>query len=161
MAREEQDREDLLREATALTVRAELELEGEAAPVVVGFRGEAASLYFGADPVYHFNAQYALRRAFVGGALLKAERGRLIQLRRERTPHQVLLLSRELTEAEAAQILAAMEDRIRRLHTALANGQYRLNGAVPAADLAMSKLCQWLADCPPHPPIAETPNVGG
>ena len=52
MALHEQDREDLLSEATALVQRVELRVEGFAEPVIVGFRrGGEASVFFGADPV--------------------------------------------------------------------------------------------------------------
>ena len=74
MARRESDREDLLREATALVERAELTIEGFDEPIVVGFRRDgSASFFFGADPVYQFNTAFELRRAFVVGLLYKAE----------------------------------------------------------------------------------------
>ncbi len=161
MAREEQDREDLLRDAKALAIRVELWLESETEPVVAGFRGDAASLFFGADPVYHFNAQHALRRAFVGGELLKAERGRLIRLRRSRTPSQVFLLSRELSSAETQAFLDEMNDRVQRLRLAIENHRFRVNRAVPSPEAAMNRLSQWLAGWPARPQIAETPYVGG
>lgn len=161
MAREEQDREDLLREATALAVRAELAIEGEQEPVVVGFRGDAASIFFGADPVYHFNAQAALRRAFSQGELFKAERGRLIRLRRRRTPQQVELLSRELSGEETQAFLSDMSARVQRLRSALEQGRYRVHGAVPSTGAALSRIAQWLAGLPPRVQIAETPYVNG
>lgn len=161
MAREEQDREDLLRDAKGLAIRAELWLDSAAEPVVVGFRGDAASLYFGADPVYHFNAQHALRRAFVGGELLKAERGRLIRLRRSRTPRQVSLLARELSAAETEAFLDVMHSRIQQVRLAIENNNYRVGRTVPSTEAAMNKLSQWLAAWPARPQIAETPYVGG
>ena len=73
MARNQSDREDLLREATALVERAELRISGWSEPVVVGFRrGGGASLFFGGKEVYQFNAGGELRRAFVAGRLIKA-----------------------------------------------------------------------------------------
>ena len=42
MARRESDREDLLREATALVERAELTIEGFDEPIVVGFRRDGS-----------------------------------------------------------------------------------------------------------------------
>src|SRR6186997_1242741 len=98
MARRESEREDLLREATALVERAELTLEGSEEPIVVGFRRDgSASFFFGVDPVYQFNAACELRRAFVGGLLYKAERGRLVSLSRQRTMESVALFRAELT----------------------------------------------------------------
>jgi hypothetical protein len=83
MARQPEDREDLLAEATALVERAELRLPGDARTIVAGFRATGCgSLFFGADPVYQFNSARQLRRAFVGGELYKAERGQLVALTR-------------------------------------------------------------------------------
>ncbi|MCA9269139.1 MAG: hypothetical protein KDA41_11745, partial [Planctomycetales bacterium] len=83
MAKQQHDREDLLREATALVVRAELQLNSDAHPVVAGFRqGGEASFYFGFDPVFQFNSERQLRRAFYDGRLIKAEQGALIALAR-------------------------------------------------------------------------------
>src|SRR5262245_37512289 len=86
MARHEQDREDLIREATALIDRCELVDLSGGDPWVVGVRaGGAVSIYLGSDPVYHFNSAGQLRRAFVDGELWTAERGRLVRLARRRT----------------------------------------------------------------------------
>ena len=53
MARLEEDREDILQEATALVERVELEIENLEDPVVVGFRRDSGpAFFFGADPVY-------------------------------------------------------------------------------------------------------------
>ncbi len=84
MARDEQDREDLLREATALVERVELApTDNEAGEhIVIGFRaGGAASVYFGGDTAYHFNSDGELRRAYADGLLYKADIGRLTSTR--------------------------------------------------------------------------------
>src|SRR5688500_8421146 len=106
MAQRESNREDLMREATALIERAELVLPGAAEPVVVGFRRDgSASFFFGADPVYQFNAAGELRRAYVGGLLYKAVSRHLVALRRERTETETILLSCELSGEETAHFL--------------------------------------------------------
>lgn len=57
MAREEADREDLLDEGRALVDRAAFAVAPFAEPVFIGFRWDgAASVFFGPDRVYHFNA---------------------------------------------------------------------------------------------------------
>ena len=72
------NREDLLREATALVERIELvphrDRQFDASePIVVGFRADGAlSIFFGDDPVYQFNAAGELRRAYCDGLLFKA-----------------------------------------------------------------------------------------
>src|SRR2546421_10418921 len=103
MVRRESDREDLLREATALVERAEIRTPGEHEPIVVGFRRDgSASFFFGAHPVYQFNSAGEFRRGYIGGLLYKAERGRLIALRRERSDAEVALVRTELNDDEAA-----------------------------------------------------------
>ncbi len=132
MARLEHDREDLLAEATALVERIELQVASEAEPVVVGFRSNgAASVYFGADPAYHFNADRQLRRAFAVGLLYKAEQGRLVSLERERSEQATSLLRRELNEDAQADFLLTMRKRIEGLGVLLAAGQFTVVGQVP------------------------------
>ena len=80
MARFEPYREDLLSEARALVPRASLRTPGIDGPLVAGFRGEALSLYFCEDPVFHWNDQRQLRKAYWQGQILKAENGRLVAL---------------------------------------------------------------------------------
>ncbi|MCH7988877.1 MAG: hypothetical protein IID46_06955 [Planctomycetes bacterium] len=70
MARQESDREDLMSEAVALVRRCECETADENDSVISGFRKcGSLSLYFGSDPVYHFDNNARLRRAFRGGFL--------------------------------------------------------------------------------------------
>ena len=99
MAKQKQDKEDILREATALVNRVELKLGGEGEPddsVFVGFRRDGAvSFFFGAEPVYQFNTQHAFRRGYYQNTMLKAEQGKLVQLTRSREGEQLVLLRRE------------------------------------------------------------------
>jgi hypothetical protein len=119
MPSRESDREDLLREATALVERAELKIVGHAEPIVIGFRKDgSASFFFGADPVYQFNSAGELRRAYIGGLLYKAERGHLVALRRERTATEVSLVRSELTAYETTAFLMTLGGRLTHLHKA-------------------------------------------
>jgi hypothetical protein len=160
MARAESDREDLLREATALVERAELRIPAEQEPVTVGFRRDGAlGIYFGADPVYQFNAAGQLRRAYVGGLLYKAESGRLVALRRERTAAEVILRRHDLDIAETARFLQSMGERLSRLLSALEGKEYDLLGEVSAAGTTLARVQHFLASIPPPAPLAEHPNV--
>ena len=107
MARKEQDREDLLSEATPLVERIELDVEGFPETIVVGFRrtGEG-SVYFGPDPVYQFNGAGELRRGYRAGRLIKAEQGRLVFLDRLRGPTDVLLSLEVLAETSSTTLRA-------------------------------------------------------
>src|SRR5687767_11977524 len=125
LAASESDREDLLREATALVERAELKLPGFVDPVVIGFRRDgSASFFFGADPVYQFNSAGELRRAYIGGLLYKAEQGRLIGLSRERSQTETALIRHELTADKAAVILESLRTDLDRARESLEAGTY-------------------------------------
>ena len=160
MASRESDREDLLREATALVERVELTIEGEGEPLVVGFRRDgSASFFFGADPVYQFNTAGELRRAFLDGLLYKAERGRLVALRRERSAMEVALVRTELSDEDSAAIVSAMRDRLTLLQSTLAAGIYSVVGLVPADADVPKRICRWLNELPTNVPIASAPHV--
>ena len=149
MAREESDREDLLREATALVERIELAPVGENSSehVVAGFRTNGAvSFFIGSEPVYQFNAAGELRRAFCNGVLIKAARGRLISLRRQRLEHETQLLSRELSDTEQNDFIAAMSDRLHTFATDLAADRYRIVGQVPPDADVLGRVRNWLAE---------------
>jgi hypothetical protein len=149
MALEEHDREDLLREATALKERVELQRAGDAAGehVVVGFRADgAASIYFGGDLAYHFNASGALRRAHRNGLLYKAEQGCIVSLQRRREDNQLQLLSRPLSEGEQADFLAAMLERLRVAASEIAERQLIATGQVPKDADVIGRAMAWLTN---------------
>lgn len=159
MARDEQDREDLLREATALVERVELAVAGEDEPVVVGFRRDGSpSIFFGGAPVYQFNSAGQLRRAFVDGLLYKAEKGRLASLRRERTPAATQLVRSDLSDEQQQQFLAAMSTHLFDLSQALRQGRFEIVGQVPlGADVLqrVGDILPRLADAE----VASTPRL--
>lgn len=188
MARQEQPRENLLRDATALTPRVLLRLprsfivQGErcaefvgqcqtesATPITsegdefqevfAGWRGEALSLFFDQDPVYHFDSAGNLRRSYAQGELIKATSGRLVRLKRERAPGELALVSREMSPAEQAAFILTMGEWLKRLNVALANGEAALGGQEPPAGDAVQRLAAWL-QAHPEPTIADRPHVG-
>lgn len=161
MAKQESEREDLLREATALVERIELApSEAESGEhVVIGFRsGGALSIYFGSDPAYHFNSGGQLRRAYCGGLLFKAEQGRLVSLDRVRRENEVQLMRHDLRDDEQAKSLADMFARLRELvqqcelHTLITVGQ------VPAGADVLSRTLTWLSQLG-EVRIAESPHA--
>jgi len=161
MTRQENPREDLLAEATALVERAELEIAGGAEPVVVGFRaGGATSIFFGQDAAYHFDAANRLRRAYVAGLLFKADRGRLASLARRRTEREVQLIRHDLTDAEQESFLAELHERIARLRQALAGGAARWLRQVPPDANVPSRIVTWLTALPQPIELARSPRVG-
>lgn len=137
-----------------------VELSGASTEVFVGFRGESLSVYFGDDPVYHFNARGELRRAFVAGRLVKAEQGRLASLDRRPSPEVVALVRSDLDPTHQAALLREAESRLLGLRLALAARRASLVGQVPEAGDAIARLRAWLEE---HPAItvAKSPRVGG
>jgi hypothetical protein len=163
MARQESEREDLLREATALVERMELAPPDEAGAdhVVVGFRSDGAmSVFFGTEPVYQFNTAGQLRRAFCEGLLYKAVCGRLASLHRVRQRGEVQLQRHELTEDEQAVFISEMHYRLRELLSQLNAERLTIVGQVPADADVWGRVKEWLAT---HESvaIATTPSVGG
>ena len=181
MARNESDREDLLREATALEVRIELSaltsprpvpvrdrerdfeatlVESSAENIVIGFRaGGAMSIFFGSDPVYQFNAAGELRRAYCDGLLFKAVRRRLVSLERVRRQDEVQLLRHDLSDTEQDVFIAQMQKRLTALMDALAQEKYRIVGQVPAETDVLGSVRKWLAACG-TPSISSSSHVG-
>ncbi|MBP87639.1 MAG: hypothetical protein CMJ64_13105 [Planctomycetaceae bacterium] len=160
MARHEQDREDLMREATALVRRVEVALPDQAGTCVIGFRRDgAASVFFGADPVFQFNTQGELRRAFIDGKLVKAELGKLVWLERVRTDTTVQLLRRDFTKTERDAFLAAAQAYLNKLGQYFAK-EIDVVSQVPQAEMVSSDVERWLASLADPIAIAERPNVG-
>ncbi|MAZ95396.1 MAG: hypothetical protein CMJ73_05135 [Planctomycetaceae bacterium] len=160
MARHQEDREDILREATALVERVELDIDDLEDPVVVGFRRDSGpAFFFGADPVYQFNSQFQLRRGYRQGCLLKAEAGRLIELRRERTKSSMNLVRHELDEKQLSEFMQQLTGHLQFLGEALTSQHFRLVGQVPVEGDVVGRVSRWLAEMPAIPTIAEIPNA--
>ncbi|NQV28579.1 MAG: hypothetical protein HQ518_29855 [Rhodopirellula sp.] len=123
MARNESDREDLIREATALRNRVEWQIPGEAEPVFAGIRSNGSlSVYFGPDPVYQFSTAGSLRRAYAGGFLYRTQGSTLARLKRNRSTETTTLLRNDLNADELEAFLATMDDRLMRLQQSIADG---------------------------------------
>lgn len=167
MARNEQDREDLLREATALVERIEIQprvmvATPDAAPdsIVIGFRRDGcASFFFGVSPVWQFNRAGELRRGYYEGRLLKAERGRLIAMQRERHPDEVFLVREELSREQERLILEQAEMMLRELQALLAAARFTLVGQVPAEGNVCQQVQAWLEERPRPLKVAERPHA--
>jgi len=160
MSRQESDREDLLREATALVERIELRLPDQPESVVAGFRRDgSASFFFGQSPVYQFNSQRELRRAYVGGLLYKVDGGNLVEMRRERTATAVELRSRPLSSEEATQFLLDTEKWLSTLRNALAVGNAEVLGQVPDDKDVAARVIAWLQELPPEIVLAKTSRL--
>ena len=162
MAREVHEREDLLRDATALVPRIQLRLTRDDSPLEVfaGFRQGALSLYFGEDPVYHFNNAGELRRAFVDDKLIKAEKGKLVAWSPDRHDERTDMLRHDLTTDEQQRFCQRLMDWFTWLRTGLEGRRYEVVGQVPEESDALERLQTWLADLS-DVMVAESPRVSG
>lgn len=120
MARIESDREDLIAEATGLIRRAEWRVPFQSDLVVAGFKRNGGwSIYWGADPVYQFDADGRLRRAFAHGSLWRTQGTTLARLQRERTETESSLIRQDLAEGELTTFLAEVHQHLATLLNSL------------------------------------------
>jgi len=146
MARRVESKENLLRDARALTPRVllRISLDGSDVELLAGFRGSSLSLYYGEDPVYHFNAAGELRRAYVEGQLIKAETGNLVFLRRQPNDAETVLQRQATDSAAERAFLGEMQRRLDQLRTAISGQQYEVLGEAPSGGEALPLLAAWL-----------------
>lgn len=160
MAREEHNREDLMRDARALERRAEIELPEDLRLVLGKHRRGGLSFYFGEDPVFHLNSQGELRRAYAEGRLYKAEGGRLIEMERVRIPGQVELRSHALAPHGQNEFTAAVHRRLTEAVECIDRGTYALVAEVPEGESVVDELVAWLRPHLAQPlKVASAPNV--
>lgn len=139
MARHEADREDLMREATALCQRAEFRFGAANEEVIAGYRRDGSlSIYFGADPCYHFDAQLRLRRAFIDGDLYRTQGTTLARLSRIHSQQAVELSRRDLTFEQLQRMLTDIAGRLKCLHTSLQSDARCVEVIPPETDLQAS-----------------------
>lgn len=132
MAKHEQDREDLMREAVALPDRVELSVAGFECLVTIGFRSNSAmSLFMGQDPVYQFDPDGRLRAAYVNGLLYRSQGTTLALLKRERTATETLLLRVDLDAESLHAFRTTMQNSLETLGVCLETGQFSIVRSVP------------------------------
>ncbi len=159
MSRQENDREDLLRQATALVRRAEILPSDTKEGITFGFRRDGGfAVFFGADPVHQFNPQGELRRSFANDLLYKAEQGTLIELRRERSATETVLLRRSLARDEQAEFLESVANRMQVLASVIESRRFTLVGSIPPGEEVIEETLCWLHNHP-HCSLAATPNA--
>ena len=109
--------------------------------------------------MYQFNSQRQLRRAYVGGVLYKAERGRLVSLTRERTAGGLQLVRGQIDDAGQARFLSAMASHLAALGGALESGRFTIVGQVPAGADATARVREWLGQLGEAIELAASPQA--
>jgi hypothetical protein len=148
MARQESDREDLMREATALVRRAELSYPGRTNhdPVIAGFRRDGRlAVYFGADPVFQFDDLHLLRRAYAAGFLYRTQGKTLARLARHRTQDETQLLRHDLNPEELATFRQAARNHLAELQQAITWEVVQVLAQIPVEADILSELQTALA----------------
>ncbi len=158
MARQEQDREDLLSDAKQMLLRAECTIDGVV--FVIGFRSQGqVSIYVGPDPVFQFNSSLELRRVFFNGKRYAAIQGRLCELTRQETSGRVRFSPQAILAKVETEIAATLESNLVQIQMALESRQagWQLVGG----DFLgfQRQLSDWLASVLGNVKIAGTPNV--
>jgi hypothetical protein len=160
MARHEENREDILREATALVERIEFELPDAAEPLIVGFRRDgSASFFFGSDFVVQFNSRNELRRAFWNTRLIKADRGQLCFMDRERSAQEVILRTTAFSKSESHEFLGLVEQQLQSLAAAMRSGKAKTLRQIPSEIPLDQRVLTWLETHAGSISIAQKPNV--
>ncbi len=132
MARIEEDREDLMRDATALVRRMEIQIDGQEELIFIGYkRSGYLSIYLSQDLVYHFDDSCQLRRAFIKPFLYRSEGDSLTRLARARTESTSELHSAKLSDEELVQFQLEMQNYIRTLQGALSEGLFKVIKQIP------------------------------
>lgn len=160
MTRHEADREDLLRDATAMKQRIALRTP-QGAEVFIGFRSSGAtSIYLDQDPAYHFNSTGELRRAYLDGQLIKAICGRLVRMTRHRPGGEVQLVSQQLTEEQTTCLLEQLTTDLLELRDSLNEREYVIIGQVPEDGQVLAQALVWLEQqCSTATLVASAPHA--
>ena len=146
MAQHEVDREDLMREAVALPDRVELSVNGFESLITIGFRSNSAmSIFIGQDPVYQFDPEGRLRRAFVDGLLYRSQHTTLAMLKRERTDTQTLLLRTDIADDALQSFRGTMLFSLQILEQKLNSADFTIRRSVPDAISHITRIQSTLA----------------
>lgn len=146
MAQLEADKEDLIREASALVDRFEFGSvppgDPKTAPtgaspqtvdsdgsdrIVAGYRrNDSFSIYFGQNPFYQFTSDLGLRRAWEDGFLFRSEGTTLARLQRRRSASVTQLVRTDLDAVQLDEFQRRMTQRLQQFETQLRDGHSKV-----------------------------------
>ncbi len=159
MALEEQPREDLMREAVTYIRRSLLKMATFNEPVFWGQRRDGAwSIYFGEDPVFQFNAQDELRRAFVDGYRFAARDRRMYRLEKPLSGGQVQLTW--IDDAKTDQdIQQTVVQRFAMIMDQLQANSVEVQQTIPASENPLPAIALRLQAFALLPKVANSPHA--
>ena len=168
MAKFKADREDLVREGTAMPIRGRLWIEQN--EIVIGFRrDDACSLYWNQDPVFQFDANQQLRRVFYQSTRYKSRDRRLVRLTQlpadEAERASRLRLIEEIISAEKqTEILQRLTDALQQIQQAFSETTPKPSPDIlhsvglPVPDFR-TRVLQWINRLPDPIRIADQPAL--
>lgn len=135
--------DDLMSEAVSLVPRLECRCTPWAEPVLLGLNNlDWLFVYFGSDPMYRFDEQGRLRRAFVDGQLLRTTGQTLAVMDRQSTsrqpdPHRTesVLLRHDLTPDLLLQFQRRVRSELESLSSALSDAEILRQYPVEVPDI--------------------------
>ncbi|WP_437185748.1 hypothetical protein SH668x_002864 [Planctomicrobium sp. SH668] len=154
MARNELPREDLFAEISSYQSRWEFQLPMQSRCLVAGIRDDGRiALFLNDDPVFYFNGDNQLLRAFAGGALYRTQGNTLARMIRNRTETVTELLRRDLDAPELNSFMQSVSAEIQSVQDQLNSGASELLRSSLPEQSSSSKLIDRLKR------ITETPIV--
>jgi hypothetical protein len=126
--------------------------------VVVGFRSLGqASLFCGADPVFQFNEQRELRRAYHRGIRFRAENGSLVAMTRPSRGGKLTFETRAIERQTESQLFDLLRTWIAKIRQAIDSSSWRVEGE--SSEAFQARLRDWLEAISDRPAIADRPNA--
>ena len=145
MRLDEHGQEDVMKEAVSLIKRIECRYASRIEPVVLGFNQQGwLFVYFSSDPMYRFDKQGQLRRAFVDGILFRTTGKTLAMMERHSSRNQTeprqqsdsYLLRRDLAPDELEAFRRRLRSELEDLCVGLDQGEIVRQYPVEAVGLA-------------------------
>ena len=159
MAKDAEDREDLLRDATAYVTRIEFNVPGVDDEIFCGFReNHAFSLYWGQDTVLQFNANAELRRAYWRNRMIASFKHQLHWLDRDANAARVRLQRVPLTEKEVSKLFDAYASCRKTIVETITREEHSIVGEFPKEGNVSDRVAQWLRE---HESIKLALHPGG
>ena len=160
MARDEDSREDLLREATALVQRVELQVEGFAEPIVAGFRRDgAASFYFGQRCFISIQHRRPTPPRLSRRPTVQSRSRPIGAIDAPRTADEVDLLRHECKADEEREFLAIDGPKTIRVATSVWSRVLSVLGQIPPDGNVAGRVGDWLSIQADPIPLACSPHA--
>lgn len=141
MARLSSDREDLMAEAVTLVPRIAFLLPHSPREIVAGGRADGRwSIFFGGDPVYQFDMEHRLRRAFIEGVPYRSQGTTLARLTRQESQHETVLLRHDLTADELTQFFRRLRLDLQPVADAISHGTAQILNCIPPGSDCLAEL---------------------